>query len=162
MIAEHSLEDMFCKTCSVIYCSDSSLTVLLRTNKDIISLCGMQFAVQSVQAMPLSGRNSAMARYIWIVMAWSPRDGGWVYVLGSFRNKQLAFEAVYRFMPLLLPQGYPVIAVFPRIAFRAPRGIGLYSDIVIERVQQAAEWPDRLPSGVSGALHWIELRPQQG
>ncbi len=43
-----------------------------------------------------------MARYTWIVRAYSPRDGGWVRLFGYFPSAAMAGEASVLFAPLYM------------------------------------------------------------
>mgnify|MGYP006065012377 CR=1 FL=1 len=58
---------------------------------------------------------------VWIVRAWSPRDGGWVRTLVgfTFRSEEQAFDGVALFMPLIdLAGDYTDIEVVRTIRFR--------------------------------------------
>ena len=64
--------------------------------------------------------GSVMARYIWVVRALSPRDGGWVRCIGKwFKSEEDAWEMVLQFWPLMVNAGnYVTIEVVKTIAFR--------------------------------------------
>ncbi len=66
-----------------------------------------------------------MARYVWIVRAFSPRDGGWVRVFGSFRSEQLAWNAIEFFWEMIVESGdYESLEVKRTISFRELESIG--------------------------------------
>ena len=58
------------------------------------------------------------ARYVWIVIALSPRDGGWVRMFGKFRTENDAWRAVHWFLPLMeLAGDYVSVDVVKTISF---------------------------------------------
>ena len=63
-----------------------------------------------------------MPHYVWIVRAHSPRDGGWVRVLGSWRSEALAVAALGLFTPMMAATGdYGEVEVRKTICFRRAR-----------------------------------------
>ena len=60
-----------------------------------------------------------MPHYVWIVRAHSPRDGGWVRVLGRWRSQADAVAAVGLFIPMMAATGdYGEVEVRKTISFR--------------------------------------------
>ena len=61
-----------------------------------------------------------MARYIWVVRALSPRDGGWVRCLAKmFLSEEEAWTMVLAFWePMVNARDYVTIEVVKTIAFR--------------------------------------------
>ena len=58
------------------------------------------------------------ARYRYVVLADSPRDGGWVRVFGYFKNVESAEEAIGLFMPLMVLSGdYRRLRIVKTIVF---------------------------------------------
>ena len=51
------------------------------------------------------GAGFAMASYRWIVLAWSPRDGGWVHNFGYFKTEQDAWDCITQFQVLIQLHG---------------------------------------------------------
>ena len=63
-------------------------------------------------------RTFRMAHFIWIVKAFSPRDGGWVRMFGAFRSEEAAWTAVTLFWDMMVRAGdYQTIKVVKTIAF---------------------------------------------
>ena len=59
-----------------------------------------------------------MARYVWVVKAYSPRDGGWVRWFKGFDNEREAWEAVEMFWSLAVLSGdYETVDIVKTIAF---------------------------------------------
>ncbi len=60
-----------------------------------------------------------MGRYVWIVRALSPKDGGWVRTLGMhWASENDGWEAVYNFFDLMVAHGdYVTVEVVRTIAF---------------------------------------------
>ena len=62
--------------------------------------------------------DSSMAHYTWVVKALSPRDGGWVRTIGSFRGEHDAWEAIeYFWLHMVLAGDYLTVTVVKTIAF---------------------------------------------
>ena len=60
-----------------------------------------------------------MPRYVWIVLAFSPRDGGWVRIFEQFNVQRKAWQAVIFFWPVMVLSGdYETMEVKRTIAFR--------------------------------------------
>ena len=60
-----------------------------------------------------------MARYRFIVRVLSPRDGGWVRVLGHFRTEAAAWEGIFLFWDMLQLAGdYVAVEVVRTIKFK--------------------------------------------
>ena len=58
------------------------------------------------------------ARYRYVVVADSPRDGGWVRVFWHYKNIESAEEAIVRFMPLMVRSGdYRRLRIVKRLFF---------------------------------------------
>ena len=59
-----------------------------------------------------------MARYVWVVKAYSPRDGGWVRWFKNFANERDAWMAVEMFWSLaVLSDDYETVDIVKTIAF---------------------------------------------
>ena len=46
-----------------------------------------------------------MARYRWIILAWSPRDGGLVRIFGYFKTEPDAWDCITQFQVLIQLHG---------------------------------------------------------
>ena len=60
-----------------------------------------------------------MPRCVWIVLAFSPRDGGWMRIFDTFKVQRYAWQAVEFFWQLMVLHGdYETVEVKRTIAFR--------------------------------------------
>ncbi len=61
----------------------------------------------------------AMARYTFVCMAFSPRDGGWVRTIGSFGTENEAWEAFIMFWDFMVASAdFTTLTVKKTIRFR--------------------------------------------
>jgi len=59
-----------------------------------------------------------MAKYVWIVQAFSPRDGGWVRVFNQFPSEKRAWETIGWFWPMFVDAGdYESLEVKGTVSF---------------------------------------------
>jgi hypothetical protein len=64
-----------------------------------------------------------MPRFVWVIRAFSPRDGGWVRMLGlrpqgHYNSEEMAWKCVCAFWDLMVMSGdYLTIDVVKTIAF---------------------------------------------
>ena len=66
---------------------------------------------------------SQMARLVWIVLAYSPRDGGWVRMGGHFRSRETGWQFVELMWELMIHAGYyETVDVKKTIALYGPLG----------------------------------------
>ena len=64
-----------------------------------------------------------MAHFVWVIRAYSPRDGGWVLFLGHFPREEDAWNAVTLFWDLMVEASdYVTVDVVKTIAFCCPGG----------------------------------------
>ena len=67
------------------------------------------------------------SHYVWVVLGFSQRDGGWVRVFNQFRDEELAWTAVAFFWDLMVEHGgYSTVDVIRTISFR--RGVRNFFD----------------------------------
>ena len=66
---------------------------------------------------------SQMARLVWIVLAYSPQDGGWVRMGGHFRSRETGWQFVELMWELMIHAGdYETVDVKKTIALYGPLG----------------------------------------
>ena len=59
-----------------------------------------------------------MARFVWIVLVYSPRDGGWVRLADHFRSGEMAWQFVVLMWDMMIAAGdYETVDVKKTIAF---------------------------------------------
>ena len=65
----------------------------------------VNYAYTSISRNDFCSSHFAMASYRWIVLAWSPRDGGWVRNFGYFKTEQDAWDCITQFLVLIQLHG---------------------------------------------------------
>ena len=58
------------------------------------------------------------SHYVWVVRAFSQRDGGWVRVFNQFRDEELAWTAVALFWDMMVEEDFLTVEVIRTISFR--------------------------------------------